>query len=107
MFVFQLSVLIYDLLVTEVWKQKVFPEILDADFEPKTTFPLYMTVSILLCTVKPVLSSRSKEDRNLFFKTDYPLIHVKSIAESKEHSAVQYVPPALICHLSLRNFFVY
>ena len=46
-FVFQLSVLIYDLLVTEVWKQKVFPEILDADFEPKTTFPLYMTVSNL------------------------------------------------------------
>lgn len=40
----KLSVIIHDLLVTEVWKQKVFPEILATDFEPKTTFPLYMTL---------------------------------------------------------------
>lgn len=46
--VFQLSLLIYDLLLTEVWKEEVFTEILDTDgFEPKTTFPLYMAVSQL------------------------------------------------------------
>ena len=32
-------------------------------------------------TVKPVLSSHSKEDQRLVFKTDYHLMHVKSIAE--------------------------
>lgn len=44
---FQLSLLIYDLLMTEVWKEKVFTEIVDTEgFEPKTTFPLYMAVSL-------------------------------------------------------------
>ena len=32
-------------------------------------------------TVKPVLSSHSKRSRKLFFKTDYLLMQVKSIAE--------------------------
>ncbi|XP_052260834.1 zinc finger MYND domain-containing protein 10-like isoform X2 [Dreissena polymorpha] len=41
----KLSVLIYDLLATEVWKEKIFSEILNIDgFEPKTTFPLYMVL---------------------------------------------------------------
>lgn len=41
----KLSVLIYDLLLTEVWKEKIFSEIADTeDFEPKTTFPLYMVL---------------------------------------------------------------
>ncbi|WAR26277.1 ZMY10-like protein [Mya arenaria] len=41
----KLSLLIYDLLATEVWKEKVFSEILDTeDFDPKTTFPLYMVL---------------------------------------------------------------
>ena len=32
-------------------------------------------------TVKPVLSSHSKEDKRLVFKTDYGLMQVKRIAE--------------------------
>ena len=44
MFVFQVPVLIADLLSTEVWKEKIFTELLDMKFEPKTTFPLYMVV---------------------------------------------------------------
>ena len=42
-----------------------------------------------VCVVKPVLNSHSKEDQKLDFKTDYHLMHVKSIAEcSKENSAI-------------------
>ncbi|KAL4226154.1 Zinc finger MYND domain-containing protein 10 [Mactra antiquata] len=41
----KLTVLIYDLLLTEVWKEKIFPLILETDgFDPKTTFPLYMAL---------------------------------------------------------------
>ena len=32
-------------------------------------------------TVKPALSGQSKKDQQLVFKTDYRLMHVKSIAE--------------------------
>ena len=35
-------------------------------------------------TVKPVLSSQSKEDKKLVFKTDYPLLQVKSMAEGSK-----------------------
>lgn len=38
----KVPVLITDLLSTEIWKEKIFPELLDMKFEPKTTFPLYM-----------------------------------------------------------------
>ena len=37
-------------------------------------------------TVKPVLSHHSKEDHRLVFKTDYRLMHVKSIAECSERA---------------------
>ncbi|PVD24217.1 hypothetical protein C0Q70_14687 [Pomacea canaliculata] len=40
----KVKLLIQDLLTTEVWREKVFAEILDSDFEPKTTFPLYMVL---------------------------------------------------------------
>ncbi|KAJ8301546.1 hypothetical protein KUTeg_020533 [Tegillarca granosa] len=36
--------LIYDLIVTEVWKQKIFKELVEMEFEPKTTFPIYMVL---------------------------------------------------------------
>ena len=40
-------------------------------------------------TVEPVLSSHSKEDQRLVFKTYYRLMQVKRIAEcSLEHSAI-------------------
>ena len=43
-----------------------------------------------LFTVKPVLSSHSKEDQKLVLKTNYRLMQVKSIAECSkgEHSAM-------------------
>ena len=48
------------------------------------------TASKAFSTVKPALSGHSKRRQNCFFKTDYRLIQVKSIAEfSKgEHSAI-------------------
>ena len=56
-------------------------------------------------TVKPVLSVHSKEDQKLVFKTDYRLLHVKSIAECPKGSILQYFRPALSLHLSLRPLF--
>ena len=38
------------------------------------------------------------------FKTDYHLMQVKSIAESSKGSILQYFPPSLSYHLSLRSF---
>lgn len=40
----KVRLLIQDLLTTEVWKEKIFSAIMDSDFEPKTTFPLYMVL---------------------------------------------------------------
>ncbi|XP_050413386.1 zinc finger MYND domain-containing protein 10 [Patella vulgata] len=53
----KLPLLIHDLIVTETWKEKIFPELVAMKFEPKITFPLYIalyheaTVSNLLETV--------------------------------------------------------
>ena len=43
-----------------------------------------------ICAEKPVLSSHTKEDKKLVFKTIYGLMQVKSIAECSkgEHSAI-------------------
>ena len=41
-------------------------------------------------TVKPVLSSHSKEDQILDFKTDYCLMQVKSIAVCSKGSILHY-----------------
>lgn len=38
---------VHDLILTEVWKEKIFPELVDMDFEPRTTFPIYMVVRLL------------------------------------------------------------
>ena len=43
--VFQIPVLMHELIATEVWKQNVWPQLVDMEFEPKTTFPIYMVVS--------------------------------------------------------------
>ncbi|XP_046542958.1 LOW QUALITY PROTEIN: zinc finger MYND domain-containing protein 10-like [Haliotis rubra] len=40
----KIPVLIRDLLVTEIWKQKIFTELMNSGFEPRTTFPLYMAL---------------------------------------------------------------
>lgn len=39
-----MPLLINDLIVTEVWKEKVFPELVHLKVEPKATFPIYMVV---------------------------------------------------------------
>jgi len=41
----QIPVLIHDLITTEIWKQKVFPELIRVDREPDLVFPLYTVVS--------------------------------------------------------------
>ncbi|XP_071158013.1 zinc finger MYND domain-containing protein 10-like [Mytilus edulis] len=38
------DVLIKDLLTTEIWKEKIFTELIEMEFEPKTTFPIYMVL---------------------------------------------------------------
>ncbi|XP_076448502.1 zinc finger MYND domain-containing protein 10-like [Babylonia areolata] len=40
----KIKFLIQDLLCTEVWKDKIFSFIMESDFSPKTTFPLYMAL---------------------------------------------------------------
>ncbi|KAK3779046.1 hypothetical protein RRG08_017698, partial [Elysia crispata] len=40
----KITLLIKDLLMTEIWKQHIFPELIDMEFKPKTTFPLYMVL---------------------------------------------------------------
>ncbi|BFZ08526.1 hypothetical protein BsWGS_11565 [Bradybaena similaris] len=40
----KIPLLIQDLLTTEIWKQNVFAELIDMEFEPKTTFPIYMVI---------------------------------------------------------------
>ena len=56
-------------------------------------------------TVKPVLSGHSKRTQKLFFKTDYRLMQVKSIAECSKGSILQYFRPSLSYHFSLRPLF--
>ncbi|KAK3101721.1 hypothetical protein FSP39_005822 [Pinctada imbricata] len=38
------EVLVHDLLLTEIWKEKIFTELVEMEFEPKTTFPIYMVL---------------------------------------------------------------
>ena len=56
-------------------------------------------------TVKPVLSGHSKRRPKFVFKTNYPLMQVKSIAEFSKGSILQYFRPSLSYHLSLRSLF--
>ena len=50
-------------------------------------------------------NSHSQKDQKLFFKTNYRLMQVKSIAECSKGSILQYFPPSLSYHLSLRPLF--
>ena len=46
----QVPVLVYDLITTELWKEKVFPLLLKSVHKPKTTFPCYVVVSPPCCS---------------------------------------------------------
>ena len=77
--------------------------------EMANSFFLWMYRLLLL--VLPRLYSKtcenghSQKDRKLFFKTNYHLMRVKSIAECSKGSILQYFRPSLSYHLSLRHFF--
>ena len=45
------------------------------------------------------------KDPKMFFKTNYRLMQVKSIAECSKGSILQYFRPSLSYHLSLRSLF--
>lgn len=38
--------LVTDLIMTELWREKVFQKLISIKFEPNMTFPLYMVVSL-------------------------------------------------------------
>ena len=44
----QIPVLIHELLAVELWKDKVFPKILELGFNPTTTLPIYFVVSFTI-----------------------------------------------------------
>ena len=64
-----------------------------------------VVLSVISTTVNPVLSGHLKRRPTLGFKTDYLLMQVKSIAECSNGSILQYFPPSLNYHLSLRSLF--
>ena len=72
--------------------------------DPNCLQSLYTQVTKVV-TVKPVLSGHSKKDQKLFFKTNSRLKQVKNIAECSKGSILQYLPPSLSYHLSLRSLF--
>ena len=49
-------------------------------------FFAFLVFLFSLNTVKPVLSSHSKKDQKLVFKTDYSLMEVKNIAECSKRA---------------------
>ena len=84
----------------------IFP---DADiFTLFTQYLIHYFTTIFhfsITTVKPVLSGHSKRRPKLFFKTDYCLMQVKSIAECSKWSILQYFRPSLRYHFPLRPLF--
>ena len=52
-----------------------------------------------------VYSKTCVKDLKLVFKTNYPLMQVKSIAECAKGSILQYFRPSISYHLSLRSLF--
>lgn len=46
----QLPVLIHELLAVEIWREKVFPLMLEKSSRPKTSFPAYLVVSTCIDT---------------------------------------------------------
>ena len=68
-------------------------------------WPPHEILEFIPYTVKPVYEGHSQKDLKLFFKTDYRLMRVESIAECSKGSILQYFRPSLSYHLSLRPLF--
>ena len=65
-------------------------------------------IPYLSIRVKPVQNGQSQKDLKLVFKTNYRLMHVKSIAEcskGSKRSILKYFRPSLSYHLSLTSLF--
>ena len=43
-FILQIPTLIHELLAVELWKEKVFPKLLESGYNPHTTLPVYFVV---------------------------------------------------------------
>ncbi|CAH1782565.1 unnamed protein product [Owenia fusiformis] len=89
----KITVLIYELLVIEAWKQNIFTQMIQTKFEPKTTFPVYMalyheaTVANLLETMLYHSECCESAEDNLLDVTDYcfrKLTHLIAEQEEKE-----------------------
>ena len=42
--ILQIPTLIHELLAVELWKEKVFPKLLESGYNPHTTLPVYFVV---------------------------------------------------------------
>ena len=73
----------------------------------RTTFDVNggKIVKVKRCSLIKYSKKDSKEDQKWFFKADYPLMQVKSIAECFKGSILQYYRPSLSYHLSLISLF--
>ncbi|XP_049590671.1 zinc finger MYND domain-containing protein 10 [Syngnathus scovelli] len=74
----KISVLVHEMILTEVWKQKIFPILCQLqDFTPKNTFPLYMvihheaTIINLLETIMFHKDSCESSDDSILDLVDY------------------------------------
>jgi hypothetical protein len=52
----QIPLLIHELIATEIWKEKVFPEIVDLNVEQDLLFPIYSVVSDCVCNIVLITS---------------------------------------------------
>ena len=63
---------------------------------------------VLICTVKPVLSSHSTKHTKLVFKTDYHLMQVKSITECSKRAFCNtstYIDPTSVIKIFVLSIF--
>ena len=44
----QIPTLIHELLAVELWKEKLFPKLLESGYNPHTTLPVYFAVGVKL-----------------------------------------------------------
>jgi len=61
-------VLVFELIATEIWKEKVFPEVLDLQLEQELLFPIYIVVGIIFMCL--LINNRKKTKIILVMKLD-------------------------------------
>ncbi|XP_059150753.1 zinc finger MYND domain-containing protein 10-like [Physella acuta] len=94
----KINLLIQDLITTEIWKQKVFPELIDMEFEPKTTFPIYIilyheaTVINLLETMMFYKETCEVADDSVLDLVDYAYRKLCYLAAKGENKDDEFLP---------------